>query len=52
MTNHRTFDICVLPGDGIGTEVIAATLPLLERLQHGAVRATWSSSRWSTRPAT
>ena len=31
-----TYDICVLPGDGIGTEVTAATLPLLERLAHGA----------------
>jgi len=31
-----TYDICVLPGDGIGTEVSAATLPLLERLAHGA----------------
>ena len=31
-----TFDICVLPGDGIGVEVIAATRPLLERLAQGA----------------
>ncbi len=31
-----TYDICVLPGDGIGTEVTAAALPLLERLAHGA----------------
>jgi 3-isopropylmalate dehydrogenase len=30
------FDICVLPGDGIGVEVIAATVPLLERLAQGA----------------
>lgn len=30
------FDICVLPGDGIGVEVIEATLPILERLQRGA----------------
>jgi 3-isopropylmalate dehydrogenase len=29
----RAFDICVLPGDGIGVEVIDATLPLLEKLQ-------------------
>ena len=37
----RTFDICVLPGDGIGIEVIEATLPLLEKLQHGfALRFT------------
>jgi 3-isopropylmalate dehydrogenase len=31
----REFDICVLPGDGIGVEVIEATLPLLERVQQG-----------------
>ena len=31
-----TFDICVLPGDGIGVEVIDATLPILEKLQRGA----------------
>ncbi len=31
-----TYDICVLPGDGIGTEVTAAALPLLEKLAHGA----------------
>jgi len=31
-----TFDICVLPGDGIGVEVIDATLPLLAKLQHNA----------------
>lgn len=30
------FDICVLPGDGIGVEVIGATLPVLEKLQRGA----------------
>ena len=30
------FDICVLPGDGIGIEVIEATLPILERIQRGA----------------
>ncbi|MDH5285327.1 MAG: isocitrate/isopropylmalate dehydrogenase family protein [Betaproteobacteria bacterium] len=32
----RTFDIAVLPGDGIGGEVIDATLPLLDRVAHGA----------------
>ncbi|GIK86152.1 MAG: 3-isopropylmalate dehydrogenase [Betaproteobacteria bacterium] len=32
----RTFDIAVLPGDGIGPEVIDATLPILERVAHGA----------------
>ena len=36
MTTGTTFDICVLPGDGIGVEVIDATLPLLEKLQRGA----------------
>jgi 3-isopropylmalate dehydrogenase len=29
------FDICVLPGDGIGVEVIAATLPVLDKVQKG-----------------
>ena len=33
---HPEFDIAVLPGDGIGPEVIDATVPLLERLAHGA----------------
>jgi len=32
----NVFEICVLPGDGIGNEVIEATLPLLERLQRSA----------------
>jgi 3-isopropylmalate dehydrogenase len=31
-----TFDICVLPGDGIGVDVIEATLPLLDKIQHNA----------------
>jgi isocitrate/isopropylmalate dehydrogenase len=31
-----TFDICVLPGVGIGVDVIDATLPLLDRLQRDA----------------
>jgi len=30
------YDICVLPGDGIGVEVIDAALPLIERACHGA----------------
>jgi 3-isopropylmalate dehydrogenase len=30
------FEVCVLPGDGIGVEVIEAALPILERLQRGA----------------
>jgi 3-isopropylmalate dehydrogenase len=29
------FDICVLPGDGIGVEVIEATLPLLQKVEQG-----------------
>jgi 3-isopropylmalate dehydrogenase len=33
---NKTFEICVLPGDGIGVEVIEATLPILEKLQRGA----------------
>jgi 3-isopropylmalate dehydrogenase len=36
VTTTKTFDICVLPGDGIGIEVIAATLPLLDRIAHDA----------------
>jgi 3-isopropylmalate dehydrogenase len=31
----RDFTVCVLPGDGIGIEVIEATLPLLEKVQRG-----------------
>jgi isocitrate/isopropylmalate dehydrogenase len=27
--------ICVLPGDGIGVEVIEATLPILQKVQKG-----------------
>ena len=30
------FDICVLAGDGIGVEVVDATMPLLEKVSHGA----------------
>ena len=33
---NRVFDIAVLPGDGIGPEVIDATMPLLEKLAHNA----------------
>jgi len=36
MAHGRTFEIAVLPGDGIGNEVIDATLPLLERAAQGA----------------
>jgi 3-isopropylmalate dehydrogenase len=31
----RGFDICVLPGDGIGVEVMEATIPVLEKVQQG-----------------
>jgi 3-isopropylmalate dehydrogenase len=31
----REFDICVLPGDGIGVEVLEATIPVLEKVQRG-----------------
>jgi 3-isopropylmalate dehydrogenase len=30
-----TINVCVLPGDGIGPEVVAATVPMLEKLAHG-----------------
>ncbi|MEO8278996.1 MAG: isocitrate/isopropylmalate dehydrogenase family protein [Ideonella sp.] len=36
MSNTTPFDICVLPGDGIGVEVIAATLQILEKVQRDA----------------
>jgi 3-isopropylmalate dehydrogenase len=36
VTSKTSFDICVLPGDGIGVDVIGATLPLLDKLQHAA----------------
>ena len=42
-----TYNIAVLPGDGIGREVIDATLPLLDKLQHGASFAF----RFATHPA-
>jgi len=32
----KSLDICVLPGDGIGVEVIAATVPLIEQAVKGA----------------
>jgi 3-isopropylmalate dehydrogenase len=47
LTTRKTFDICVLPGDGIGVDVIDATLPLLDKLQHGAPFAF----RFSSYPA-
>lgn len=33
---RATYAICVLPGDGIGVEVMDATLPLVERALHGS----------------
>ena len=42
-----SFDICVLPGDGIGVDVIDATLPLLEKLQ----RSGGFELRFATHPA-
>jgi 3-isopropylmalate dehydrogenase len=36
VSTSATFDICVLPGDGIGVEVINGTLPILQRVLHGA----------------
>ncbi len=47
MSANDTFHIAVLPGDGIGVEVIDATLPLLDKLQHGADFAF----RFQTHPA-
>ncbi len=41
------YDICVLPGDGIGVEVIDATLPLLEH----ATRGAGYDLRFATHPA-
>lgn len=35
----KNYEIAILPGDGIGREVIDATLPLLEKLQRGATFA-------------
>ena len=42
-----SYDICVLPGDGIGVEVIDATLPLLEH----ATRGAGYDLRFATHPA-
>jgi 3-isopropylmalate dehydrogenase len=41
------YDICVLPGDGIGVEVVDATLPLVER----ACRGTGVSLAFAAHPA-
>ena len=41
------YDICVLPGDGIGVEVIDATLPILEKVSAGA----GFSLKFETHPA-
>ena len=47
VTTKTTYDICVLPGDGIGVDVIDATLPLLDKLTHDA----GFSLRFATHPA-
>jgi 3-isopropylmalate dehydrogenase len=44
---RRTYDIAVLPGDGIGNDVIDATVPLLERAASGC----GVSLRFATHPA-
>ena len=36
MNPSRSHSICLLPGDGIGPEVIAATVPLIEKALRGA----------------
>jgi 3-isopropylmalate dehydrogenase len=43
----RVLDIAVMPGDGIGPEVIDATVPLLEKLAHDAPYAF----RFASHPA-
>jgi 3-isopropylmalate dehydrogenase len=45
--NTRTYDIAVLPGDGIGNDVIDATVPLLER----AASRCGVSLRFAAHPA-
>ncbi len=45
MTVQNTFDIAVLPGDGIGVDVIDAALPILDRVADGY------SLRFQTHPA-
>jgi 3-isopropylmalate dehydrogenase len=47
MTTKTQFDICVLPGDGIGVEVIDATLPVLKHVQ----RNSGFELRFTTYPA-
>ncbi|MEO6032838.1 MAG: isocitrate/isopropylmalate dehydrogenase family protein [Burkholderiaceae bacterium] len=47
MSTTTTFDICVLPGDGIGVDVIDATLPILEKVQRDA----GFNLRFATHPA-
>src|SRR5687767_3756594 len=39
MNEPQTLSIAVLPGDGIGPEVIDATIPLLDKLAHGGAFA-------------
>ena len=42
----RNFSIAVLPGDGIGAEVIDATLPLLEQVSRGAPFGWYHFQAW------
>jgi len=46
MNVPKQFSIAVLPGDGIGPEVIDATIPLVDKLARGAPFAF----RWTTHP--
>jgi len=45
--SSSSFDICVLPGDGIGVDVIDATLPILDKVQRDA----GFDLRFATHPA-
>jgi 3-isopropylmalate dehydrogenase len=47
MTPKSDFHICVLPGDGIGVDVIDATIPILEQVQ----RASGFHLRFASYPA-
>jgi len=46
MNAPKQFSIAVLPGDGIGPEVIDATIPLVDKLAHGSP----FSFRWHAHP--
>jgi len=47
MTPKTVFDVCVLPGDGVGVEVIAATVPLIEQ----ALQASRCRCQYREHPA-